>query len=301
MNLDDLRIFLAVARFEGFTRASERLDMPKTSVSRAVMRLESALGQRLFERSTRRLRLTETGARLYEQTAVLAERLEDQLQSAIAQPDRPQGVLRIAAPYELGVLRVGDVLNDLLLRYPGLEAEIDLTSSPIDPRHEDYDIVFRVVAGGLPDSNQVARRIYSIARGLYASPELIARYGLPQTPTDLAGWPGVMSPEEPIWQLQGVNGEIEELQLSGRLRAPNVGMRLKGVLAGLGVGLLSSVYCQADLAAGRIVQLLPEYRIAPTRVYALLPEQRLMPVKVRIFLDELARALAPWDMEARAG
>ena len=262
-----------------------------------MARLETALGHRLFERSTRRLRLTEAGAQLYEQTDPLALRLEDFLQHAQAQNQSPQGVLRIAAPYELGVFRLGDVLNQMLLRYPGLEAEVDLTSNQIDPRNEDYDIVFRVMSAPLPDSSQVARRIYSIARALYAAPALVERLGTPRTPDDLAGWPAVLSPDELVWQLQGETGNIDELRPFGPLRAQNVGMRLQGVVAGLGVGLLATHYCQHALAAGKIVPLLKNYRIPPTRVYALLPGRRLMPAKVRLFLDALASALAPWDQE----
>jgi DNA-binding transcriptional LysR family regulator len=301
MSLDDLRVFLTVARCHSFTRASERLDMPKASVSRAVARLETALGKRLFERSTRSLRLTEAGALLEEQTAQLVERLEGHLQQAAEQHASPQGMLRIAAPYELGVFRLGDVLNEMLLHYPGLEAQVELTSNPVDPRSEDYDIVFRVQLGPLPDSGQVARRIYSIARGLYAAPSLLARMGTPHRPADLAGWPGVLSPDEPVWQLQGPDGHIDEIRPAGPLRAPNVGMRLSGVVAGLGMGVLATHFCRTELIAGTIVPVLPDYTIAPTRVYALLPGRRLMPAKVRVFLDALETALAPWDQESRRG
>jgi DNA-binding transcriptional LysR family regulator len=298
MSLDDLQVFLAVAHSQSFTRASERLNMPKASVSRAVARLETALGNRLFERSTRRLRLTEAGGLLAEQTAPLADRLEELLQQALAQNQSPQGVLRIAAPYEFGVFRLGDVLNQLLLQNPGLEAEVNLTSNQIDPRNEEFDIVFRVLSAPLPDSNQVARRIYSIARGLYAAPTLLARHGTPHTPADLAGWPGVLSPDEPVWPLLGPDGRIEEIRPFSPLRAHNVGMRLQGVVAGLGIGLLATHYCQPALHSGQIVPILPSYRIPPTRVYALLPGRRLMPAKVRLFLDALALAMAPWDMES---
>jgi DNA-binding transcriptional LysR family regulator len=300
MNLDDLRVFLAVAQNNGFSRASERLNMPKASVSRAVARLEAHLGNRLFERSTRRLRLTEAGQLLEQQTGSLAERLEELLQHAAAQNDTPQGVLRIAAPYELGVFRLGNILNQMLLRYPSLEAEVDLTSNQIDPRSQEYDIVFRVLSGTLPDSNQVARRIYSIACGLYAAPSLLQRLGTPSTPSDLTGWPGVLNPADPVWQLQGEDGGIEEIRPFSRLRAHNVGMRLQGVIDGLGVGVLATHYCQRALASGKIVQLLPDFRITPTRVYALLPGRRLMPAKVRLFLDALSDALAPWDQEGNS-
>lgn len=298
MHLDDLQVFLAVARRQGFSRAAEALSMPKASVSRAVARLEQALGTRLFERSTRRLRLTDSGRHLADQTAPLADRLELLLAQAAEHDDAPRGVLRIAAPYELGVFRIGDVLTELLLAHPALEASVELTSQAIDPRDQDYDIVFRLQSAPLPDSGQVARRIYSVARSLYAAPALIARLGQPRTPDDLAGWPGILSPEDPEWTLIAPDGAQHTLRPSGRLHAPNVGMRLHGVSAGLGMGLLSTHFCRASIHRGDIVQLLPDYRIAPTRVYALLPGRRLMPAKVRLFLDLLSAAMAPWDGEA---
>lgn len=301
MHFDDLQVFLSVAKHLSFTQASERLNMPKASVSRAVARLEEALGHRLLERSTRRLRLTDAGTQLVDQSAPLAERLAEVLRQSALQRDRPQGVLRIAAPYELGVFRVGDVLTRLLAQYPGLEAEVELTSDARDPRVDDYDIVLRLQQPPLEDSSLVARRIYSVARALYAAPALIARLGMPRSPADLAGMPAILSPDEPVWQLQGHDGQVSEIRPAGRLRAGNVGMRLRGVAAGLGVGVLSSHYCRDMIASGEIVQILPDCRIAPMRVYALLPGRRLMPAKVRVFLDALQTALAPWDQENPAG
>jgi DNA-binding transcriptional LysR family regulator len=298
MHLDDLQVFLAVARRQGFTRAAEALEMPKASVSRAVARLEQALGTRLFERSTRRLRLTDTGRHLVEQTSALADRLENLLILAAEHDDTPRGILRIAAPYELGVFRIGDVLTELLLANPALEAEVELTSQPIDPRDQDYDIVFRLQNAPLPDSGQVARRIYSVARTLYAAPALIERMGrCPRAPEDLVGWPGILSPEDPVWTLTAADGTQHTLQPTGRLRAPNVGMRLHGVSAGLGMGLLATHFCRHAVRRGDIVPLLPDYHIAPARVYALLPGRRLMPAKVRAFLDLLSAAMEPWDEE----
>lgn len=301
MHLDDLQVFLAVARRQGFTQAALALDMPKASVSRAVSRLEQALGTRLFERSTRRLRLTDSGLRLAEQAAPLADRLEDVLNLAAEHDDTPRGTLRIAAPYELGVFRIGDVLTELLLKHPALEAEIELTSQPIDPRDQNYDIVFRLQTTPLPDSGQVARRIYSVARALYAAPSLVERLGSPRHPEDLAGWPGILSPEDPVWTLTGPGGDSYALRPGGRMRAPNVGMRLHGVSAGLGMGLLATHFCRQAVRQGDIVPLLPEYRVAPARVYALLPGRRLMPAKVRAFLDLLSEAMQPWDEEGGAG
>lgn len=297
MNLDDLRIFLAVASDASFTQAAQRLSLPKSTVSRAVTRLENDLGHRLFERSTRSLRLTEPGAQLSEQTGALVGRLDELVRQAQANSEHPQGILRIAAPYEFGVMRLGDILTEVMQRHPGLEAEIELTSDHIDPRVEDYDIVFRAQAAPLPDSDQVARRVYTIARGLYAAPELVAHLGTPHTPADLAGWPAVVSPDEPGWALRAPDGALHEVRPFGRLRAHNVGMRLKGVCAGIGAGLLAENYSQPELRAGRIVRLLPGFQPPPTRVYALMPGRRLMPAKVRVFLETLERASIWLDAE----
>ncbi|WP_036665474.1 LysR family transcriptional regulator [Paludibacterium yongneupense] len=297
MNLDDLRIFLAVAADASFTQAAQRLSLPKSTVSRAVTRLENDLGNRLFERSTRSLRLTEPGTQLFEQTGALVGRLDELIRQAQAGSEHPQGILRIAAPYEFGVMRLGDILTEVMREHPGLEAEIDLTSDPIDPRIEDYDIVFRAQAAPLPDSDQVARRVYTISRGLYAAPELVAHLGKPNTPADLAGWPAIVSPDEPGWSLRGPDGTLHEVRPFGRLRAHNVGMRLKGVCAGIGAGLLAANYSLPEVRAGHIVRLLPDFQPPPTRVYALMPGRRLMPAKVRVFLETLERASLWRDAE----
>lgn len=292
IQLDDLALFLAVAEAGNMTRVADRTGQPKSSVSRTIRRLEERLGLRLFERSTRHLRLTGDGAHLVEQTRPLVDRLHDTLTHVGGAAERPQGLLRISAPYEFGLLRLGEVITALLQSHPGLEIDLDLSSRAPDPRVEPFDIVFRMHSGELPDSDQIARRVYELGRGLYASPELLASQGEPGTLAELAALPALSSPEEPEWRLRDADGVLHLFQPVARLRAPNVGIRLQGVIAGLGVGLLSTGYCREELAAGRIRAVLPALRPEPARMYALLPARRLMPPKVRIFLEALDLRLA---------
>ena len=295
--LDDLKLFLSVVDCGSFTAVTERLGVPKSTVSRAVARLEARLGNRLIERSTRHLRLTEAGKLLHEQSAPLLGRLEDLLEGARQDSAAPQGTLRIAAPYEFGVLRLGDILTALLKQHPGLQAEVDLLARVPDTRAQDYDIVFRVQTDALPDSGQVARRMYALHRGLYAAPDLVARLGMPHSVDDLAAWPCLVSPEEPIWSFQDAQGRVSEFQPRGPLRSQHAGLRMRAALAGLGATMLSSTICREDLVSGRLVRLLPGWQPAKTRVYALLPSRRHMPAKVRVLLDWLARELRALDVE----
>lgn len=291
--LDDLALFLAVAEAGNMTRVADRRGLPKSTVSRTVRRLEERMGVRLFERSTRHLRLTDEGAHLVEQTRPLVERLHETLAHTQSRGETPAGLLRIAAPYEFGLLRLGEVVTALLAQHAALEIDIDLSSRAPDPRAEHFDIVFRMHTGELPDSDQVARRVYAMPRRLYAAPELLARAGsAPANLAELAALPCLNSPEEPVWRLRDAEGVLHEFQPVSRLRAPNVGIRLQGVVAGLGVGLLSSNYCREALAAGQILPVLPGFTPEPALMYALLPSRRLMPPKVRVFLEALDARLA---------
>jgi len=300
IGLDDLALFLAVADAGNMTRVADRRGLPKSTVSRTIRRLEERMGMRLFERSTRHLRLTNDGAHLLAQTRPLVERLHDTLAQAASHSETPHGLLRISAPYEFGLLRLGEVVTSLLTEYAGLEIDIDLSSNTPDPRVENFDIVFRLHIGDLPDSDQVARHIYALKRSLYAAPALLRRHGAPSTLAELASLPCLNSPHEPVWRLRNAEGLLHEFQPVSRLRAPNIAMRLQGVRAGLGVGLLSDNYCRDALAAGHIQKVLPDLTPEPALMYALLPARRLMPPKVRVFLDALDQRLTEAVVTARS-
>ncbi|NML16409.1 LysR family transcriptional regulator [Azohydromonas caseinilytica] len=292
MNWNDWYAFTAVARSGSFTRAAEQLGWPKSSVSHAVARLEQALGQRLIERSTRRLMLTEQGQRLLAQLAPLFERLDAVAGEAGNARDEPRGVLRIATPYEFGALQLGEVVNDVLTRHPGLRIELEVRVPDGDDMGAGFDVVFFTSADALPDSQRVVRRVYSVARGVYAAPAVVHRHGLPRTVAELQAWPCLSTPGEAWWRFQGPDGRTQEIQPQGPLRTNNAALRLQAALAGHGAAMLAASYCRREVEAGALVPLLPEHAPHPLKVYAQLPGRGLVPARTRVFMEAVDRFLA---------
>ncbi|KAF0812306.1 HTH-type transcriptional regulator PgrR [Andreprevotia sp. IGB-42] len=290
---NDWYLFATVAQLGSFTRAAERLEQPKSSVSLAVARLEKKLGHRLLERSTRQLRLTEHGQTLLEQIAPLFAQLDDVADGVAAQGDTPRGLLRIAAPYEFGMLQLGEVVCALMAQHAGLDIDVDVINGPVDPLSAGYDITFAVTAQPLPDSSRVARRVFSVGRGLYAAPALLQRLGPPATVAALAHWPTVANLHETEWHFGGTGGARSAVALAPRLRTPNAGLRLQATLAGLGASMIANSYYDSEVRNGQLNRVLPDWQPDPLRVYAFIPARRLMPAKTRVFMDALEHWLQP--------
>ncbi|MBM3116330.1 LysR family transcriptional regulator [Jeongeupia naejangsanensis] len=288
---NDWYCFAMVAQLASFTRAAERLEQPKSSVSLAISRLEKRAGVRLLERSTRRLRLTAEGEQLLAAIAPLFTRLDDIADHLHAGDDRLRGVLRIAAPYEFGTLQLADVICDVLAEHPELDIHVDVSARRVDPIADGYDIVFVVTADALPDSSQVARQVFSVERGLYASPGLIAALPPLDHPAGLAQWPQLASPNEQHWQFRDAQGQSHVLALAPRLRTQNAALRLRAATQGLGVAMVATTFCEPEVQRGELVRLLPAWPTEPLIIYALLPARRLMPARTRHFLDRLAAYL----------
>ncbi|CAL93194.1 LysR family transcriptional regulator [Azoarcus olearius] len=291
INWNDWYAFATVAQSGSFTRAAEQLDLPKSSVSHAVARLERQLGQRLIERSTRRLALTEQGERMLAQVLPLFERLDAVAAEAGDARDEPQGVLRIATPYEFGAIQLGEVVNDVLNRHPRLQIEIDVRILGAEPASGGYDVVFFATGEALPDSERVVRRVYSVARGLYAAPALVRRLGLPRSVAELEDWPCLSMPGEARWHFEAADGRTHSVQPRGPLRTTNAALRLQAAIAGHGATMLAASYCRRELEAGTLVPLLADHVPHPLKIYAHLPGRGLVPARARVFMDAIERFL----------
>jgi DNA-binding transcriptional LysR family regulator len=288
MNWDDFDIFCHVIDQGGFTAAARALDRPKSSVSAAVARLESSLNARLIERTTRRLRLTEAGESIYREMSPAFSHLRDVVGETIAKGMSVSGTLRIAAPYEFGAHHLGAVACAMLADYPNLEIDIDVEYAPVNLFDQRYDLVFMMVERELPLSSAVARRMFSLERGLYAAPAFLEDYPEPRTPADLSTLPLLTASSDTAWDFTDAAGETTAIPITApRLRSSNAGVRRQAALAGLGIARITATYCEPDVQAGRLKRLLTDIECAPLRVYALLPARRLMPAKVRAFLDTL--------------
>jgi len=288
MNWDDFDVFCHVVDDGGFSAAARALDWPKSRVSAAVVRLESDLGSRLLERTTRRVRLTPQGEELYRKAAPIFQRLRELQVDSRAAVTEMAGKLRIAAPYEFAAHHLGPVACEMLSRHPALQIDIDMRYEPVDLIEGRYDIVFTAVETVLPDSDLVAKRIFNLPRSLFAAPGFIAQHGQPGSPADLTLLPVIGSRDDSVWMFHDAAGLVVRAAIHPRLRSQNATLRLQAALAGLGVARITASFCESAVREGRLYPLLPGFSCEPLRMYALLPGRQRLPARVRVFLQRLA-------------
>jgi len=271
------------------------LGHPKSSLSAAVQRLESNLGLRLIERTTRHLRLTDAGDTIYRRVQPLFVALHDTRSEALAMSSSMAGTLRIKSPYEFGAHHAGPVACDMMSRFPELMIRIDVEHDIINPVAENYDIVFAMLEAPLPSNGIIIRRMFSLERGLYASPALVERLGEPRSWDALMKFPLLTGPSDTPWAITTLEGTVEHLELQkARLVSSNAHVRMQAAIAGHGVLRVTATYARAAEQAGLLCRLLPDHVCEPLNVHALLPARQFVPAKVRAFLDALdAHAYAP--------
>jgi DNA-binding transcriptional LysR family regulator len=300
--LETMRLFVRVAQSESFSAAGRAFGLSPASVSRRVNALEGEFGIRLINRTSRRHALTEAG-QIYLQraTRILADidALAGQLSAHQAQP---RGLLHVHTRVGLGHHFLAPLLPEFLARYPEITLKLWLTQEPRDLVENNIDIAIRL---GNADEPQLAMRKLADAaeRILFASPAYLARHAAIRTPEDLLAhncltWPldGRHETGHATWHLRGPGG-VRELRLSGNLQVNNGDVLREAALAGLGIALLP-VWCVAtDLAAGRLVRLLPQWQATPTTfdhcIYAVYQRSRHVPPKIRAFVDFMAQAMRP--------
>ena len=286
MDWNDVEAFCCVIERGGFTAAAKALGRPKSSLSASVSRLETELGARLLQRTTRRVRPTEAGESLYQDTGGVFQRLREIRMDAMARGKAVGGTLRIAAPYEFGAHHLGAVACAMLGRYPDLRIDLDVEYGRVDPLDRRYDIVFSQFDEP-PGSGRVARHTFAVRRGLFASPGFVERAHPIRAPEDLADLPAIASTTDADWAFTGAGGAEHRVPVRARLRSVNADVRRRATVDGLGISRIVRTFCATEVKQGKLVELLPEFTCAPLRFHALLPGRRLMPPKVRVFLETL--------------
>ncbi|HYD78159.1 LysR family transcriptional regulator [Ramlibacter sp.] len=300
MNWDDFDAFCQVVDHGGFTAAARALDRPKSSLSASVARLEGQLGTRLLERTTRRLRLTDAGESLYRDISKPFSQLREIAVDAVARGERVHGTLRVAAPYEFGAHHLASVTCRLLAQHPQLKVQMDVEHDQVPLFDRHYDLVFSAIEHNFAPSSVVARRVYSLERGVFASPELMARFPDFASAEDLNALPLLAGGEDQAWSFSGPDGVVKVEVRNPPLRSGNAEVRLKAAIAGLGVARITATFCAPAVAEGRLVRLLPQWTCEPLRMYALLPGRRLVSAKVRAFLDGVEQEAARQGSVAEA-
>jgi len=293
---EEMRVFAAVVEAGGFTAAAARLGMSKAAVSRHVAELEERLGVRLLHRTTRRLSTTAEGELFHARCRELLDRLEEAEAELGSGSTTAQGVARINVPLSFGLMHLAPLWPRLLERHPGLELDVSLSDRVVDLVDEGYDLAVRI--GQLPASSLVSRRLASTRLVACAAPAYLAAHGAPARPAELArhaviGYSLFASGD--TWSFSGPAGE-ESVKVQPRMRTNNGDTCRAAALAGQGIILQPSFMVGADLAEGRLVELMPGWRSIALGIYAVYPSRKFLAPKVRVIIDFLVEAFAdpPW-------
>jgi len=296
--IEAMNAFTKVVAAGSYAEAARRLGLTRSAVSKAVMELEQILGARLLDRTTRRVTPTEAGLAYYQRAlSILADIEETELQISRLH-EEPRGVLKINAPMSFGILHLAGAVAEFMARYPELRIELVLNDRFIDPLEEGVDVTVRI--GALADSSLIARRLAPAHRVLIAAPAYIAQHGAPEAIAALADHRclsyGHMAATH-RWQLT-VEGDPTAVQINAALCSNNGEVLRAAALAGNGIANLPTFLVGADIAAGRLVPVLPGNPPTSLGIFALYAPNRYLAAKTRLFIDFLAMRFSDppaWD------
>jgi DNA-binding transcriptional LysR family regulator len=290
-------VFAKVVDVGSFGRAAEDLGLSKGTVSKAVGRLEARIGARLFNRTSRKLALTEAGHAAKASAARILAEGEAAEALAIAGAAEPRGLVRLAAPMTFGVMHVAPLLPDFLRQHPAVSVDLHLSDAVVDLVGGGFDIGLRIAA--LPDSSLRARRLCAIRRSLVATPAYLDRHGRPVHPDDLArhaclGYAYLATPDR--WRFIDDSGAEAVIVPGGPLRANNAEALAPALRAGLGLALQPDFMIWDDLEAGRLERVLPGWSPPPIALHLVTPPGDPRPARITALIGYLGQRLAqaPW-------
>ncbi len=291
---DDLLLFARVMESGSFSRAAERVHWPKSTVSRRIAALETRLGEKLLQRSTRKLTLTDFGAGVLEHARTVAAEVDGALALALHRQSKPSGRLRVSMPADFAQTVAARMLSAFAMQYPEVSLELDLTPRRVDIIGEGFDLAIRM--GNLDDDSQLAaRRLATTHWGLYASPDYIARVGEPLLPQALDSMHGLMllarNAEVIPWHLARDGAETYVSRPAQRtlVNAPSVLMQMAE--AGVGIAGVDRLIVREALEQGRLQRVLPDWHLPGSICWAVFPDRRLMPLRTRVFLEMMSALL----------
>ncbi len=287
--LTSMAVFVKAVELGSFAAVAEAMGMSPQMVAKHVVYLEDRLGTALLHRTTRRQSLTDVGRAYYDRCKHLL--LEVDAAESVAQDMRskPKGVLRVNAPLTFGAFSLAPFVTRYLNRYPDMQIDLTLNDRFVDPLEEGFEVMVRV--GDVNDASLVAHPLAPYRLVACASPDYLERRGVPRTPAELrqhdclayAYW----SPSIPCrWQFSR-DGKIEEVRATGRLRSNDWKALLHAAIEGHGITLGPEGVLQAEIEAGRLVRVLPDYE-GPTRpMHVIYPAGRRPTVKVQSFVQAI--------------
>ncbi|ROV62209.1 LysR family transcriptional regulator [Vibrio ponticus] len=292
--LGAMRAFVRVVQTGSFSATGRELNTTQTTISKKVAALESKLGVKLLTRSSRDHALTPAGTQYYETCVLILNELDEAEAKARSEVALPQGTIRIAAPIAFGRLVIAPIIAEFFERYPDIQVDLSLSDKHIDMISEGIDVAIR--AKQLEDSSLVARHLFENRMLLIASPEYLAKWGVPSKPEQLKQHNCLV-----YSRLQSLNvwhferqGKTYSVPVSGNFKSDNGDVLLEVALNHMGIVQMPIWMVEQHLADGRLKQVLAGYDGQNLPFNAIYPRSRYVPLKVRCFVDFLKQKIADY-------
>ncbi|ENO3978418.1 LysR family transcriptional regulator [Aeromonas veronii] len=288
MELNALKIFIAVVENSSFVGASKTLQIPTSNVSRSISQLEEALNLQLIERSTRHMKLTQSGQLLYTRVKPLLESLEQTEAELTSQQIQLKGPLRICIPNEAGPKLLGTAIADFACQHPEITISCITNLSGLESLREDLDMAIIIHRGKMDDCDYIASHLTTIPCTVVGSPSFIQKWGLPNHTSQLKTLPcitTVSALKGMPWQFTRTGSEFSTIQVNEHYRVNSGELALKAAIAGVGFAILAKVSCQEFIDDGSLVEIELELPAAPLQLFAVYANRQYLPAKTRVFID----------------
>lgn len=290
MNLNNWILFSQIVDTGSLTKASKKLGIPKSTLSRRLSKLEDDFGMRLLTRRGRNFELTDAGHLFYQEALHLAEQVSNAKERLAESMQREEGVIKIAAPKMPGKTFLGIWLAEFINRYPHIHIQLDLSNSMIQLFDQGYDLALRV--GPMVDSSLISRKLAKTQRILVASPEhYIQEHKQPTIPKDLRQHRCISFSEQfsgqETWIIKNKE-RSQQIHFKPAFRSNDMATTLQITQSGGGIALIPFFVCRDLLEQGRLQRILPEWSGPEAEFYLVYPEKELMPIRVKILLEFLS-------------
>jgi len=301
LKVDELKrvgVFTRVVEAKSFSEAARQLGVAKSAVSKQVSLLEKEVGVRLLNRSTRRISLTEAGDIFYRHCQDIVTRTHVALDELRQYQNQPTGTLKVSSPISFGTSHLVPVIKELRALYPHLKIELLLEDRIINMVEEGVDLAIRV--GWMQESNLVAKKLCEVPMVVFASPDYLAKMGVPKKPCDLLDHHFISMSlfKAPLrWNFEK-NGNSETVQVHSSVKSNSPDAVVSLAVAGQGISALANNMVFKHIESGALMPVLSSFNLKPVGIYAVYPHREHMPPKVRAFMDFLSRRCdqAPWSL-----
>lgn len=288
--LTRMRAFIDVVEAEGFSAAARKIGRSKALLSKYVRELEDELGALLLNRTTRQFSMTEAGHTYYKRAVEIIREIDSLADTVRESSGDVRGRIKLSAPRTFADAPIGQSLIDFALEHPDIVLDINLDDRFVDLVEEGFDLAIRI--SRLENSSLIARRLAPFGVRLCASPALIARVGMPESPQQLASRPCIIDTNGrwlSNWPFKGDSGEMVSVAVSGPIEVNSPLTARAAAVSGLGFAMLPDFIAEPEIEAGRLVVTLDDRTFSGGGIFAVYPHRRYLPAKVRVFVDFLVQ------------